>query len=295
MKINIYGLLALLVLIAVFVSYKYLGQNTVVPNTQTNTETGTSTMHIGEHSSMVGMNMSGTSVLAANRIHLDNADSYKIGKINFSFKLFGKDGDEWKDGDLKIAHEKKMHFIFVRDDMTGYQHIHPSYANGKWAVSTDIKDAGDYNLYVDIDSTEEGAMVLRVPFRVTSETKIKNFPIVNSKINIATGEYTATLTTDKSLIANQEIKLSIALTKNGKAQTDIGTYLGALGHLVILNHKDNNNFIHAHPLTEVKPDNGIIEFQATFPAKGLYTLFGQFNLDGRIILFPITINVYEGK
>ena len=295
MKRNIYGLLALLVLIVVFVGYKYLGQNIVVPNTQVNTQTSTTPAHTDEHAEMASMNMSVTSVLAGNRIHLDDTDSYKVGKVNFSFKIFGKDGDEWKDSDLKIAHEKKMHFIFVRDDMTGYQHIHPSYANGKWAVSTDIKDAGDYNLYVDIDSTEEGAMVLRLPFRVTSETKIKNFPIVNSKMNITNGEYAATLTTDKSLTVNQEIKLSIALTKNGKAQTDIGTYLGALGHLVILNHKDNTNFIHAHPLTETKPDNGIIEFQATFPTKGLYTLFGQFNLDGKIILFPITINVYEGK
>ena len=233
------------------------------------------------------------STLAGTRIVLDNKDSLKPGKVNFSFKLFGIDKDEFTDKDLKVAHEKKMHFIFVRDDMTGYQHIHPQYINGKWTVTTEINDGGSYNLYVDIAPNEETPVVLRVPVQIGGTTVTKNFPKPNGKMNTISGVYTGTLTTNTSLKTNQEIKLSIALTKDGKVVTEINQYLGAFGHLVILNHSNPNDFIHAHPLTETKPTNGVVEFMAKFPTKGTYTLYGQFNIDGSIVTLPITVVIKE--
>lgn len=244
------------------------------------------------HSEVMSPSVEG-STLSGSRIILDNKDSLKPGKVNFSFKLFGINKDEFTDADLKIAHEKKMHFIFVRDDMTGYQHIHPQYINGKWTVTTDIKDEGNYHLYVDIAPNEESPVVLRLPIQIGGTTKTKNFPTPNQKMNITSGVYTATLTTNTSLKTNQEIQLSIALTQKGKVVTDINQYLGAFGHLVILNHNNPNDFIHAHPLTEIKPTNGVVEFMAKFPVKGTYTLYGQFTIDGSVVTLPITLAIKE--
>ena len=235
----------------------------------------------------------GMSTLAGSRIVLDNKDSLKPGRVNFSFKLFGIDKNELTDADLKVAHEKKLHFIFVRDDMTGYQHIHPQYINGKWAVTTDINDGGSYNLYVDIAPNNEKSVVLRVPLQIGGSTVSKNFPSPKEEMNITSGAYTGTLTTNIPLKTNQETKLSIAITKYGKVVPEINQYLGAFGHLVILNHSNSNDFIHAHPLTETKPTNGVVEFMATFPTIGIYTLYGQFNIDGSIVTLPITVAVKE--
>ena len=89
------------------------------------------------------------------------------------------------------------------------------------------------------------------------------------------------------------IKLSIALTQNGKQVSEIAPYLGAYGHLIILNHGNPNDFIHAHPLTETKPTNGTVDFIANFPTIGTYTLYGQFNLANKIITLPITVSVSD--
>ena len=274
----------------------YVGYTNLTPQKNTQVEGQQMVHSTTPEVNNEAMNMNSStegSTLASTRIVLDNKDSLKPGKVNFSFKLFGIDKHEFTDADLKVAHEKKMHFIFVRDDMTGYQHIHPQYTNGKWAVTTDIDDGGNYNLYVDIAPSEESPVVLRVPLQIGGTTVTKNFPTPNEKMNVTSGVYTGILTTNVSLKTNQEIKLSIAITKDGKAVTEINQYLGAFGHLVILNHSNPNDFIHAHPLTETKPANGVVEFMAKFPVKGTYTLYGQFNVGGGIITLPITIAIKE--
>ena len=272
----------------------YIGYTNLTPEKNISTE-GQQMIHMTTteaHNEVMNSSMGGAT-LAGSRIVLDNKESLKPGKIIFSFKLFGIDKDELTDKELKVAHEKKMHFIFVRDDMTGYQHIHPQYIHGKWTVATEINDGGTYNLYVDIAPKEESPAVLRVPVQIGGTTITKNFPTPNGKMNAVSGIYTGTLTTNTSLKTNQEIKLSIALTKDGRVATDINQYLGAFGHLVILNHSNPNEFIHAHPLTETKPTNGVVEFMAKFPVKGTYTLYGQFNITGSVVTLPITVVIKE--
>ena len=133
-------LLVLVVLVVGYAGYTKISRDekTTNPTHQTSQP---------EHNSGQMMHNTAGSVLAGSRIILDNKDSLVPGTITFSFKLFGLDGHEFTDSDLKIAHEKKMHFIFLRDDMTGYQHIHPEYIASKWTVTTDIKNAGDYNVF----------------------------------------------------------------------------------------------------------------------------------------------------
>ena len=284
--------LSIIPVLLIIVGYVVYTNLTPKKNTQIEGQQMVQTTTTEEHNEAMNSSTEG-STLAGTRIVLDNKDSLKPGKVNFSFKLFGIDKHEFTDTDLKVAHEKKMHFIFVRDDMTGYQHIHPQYINGKWTVVADIKDGGNYNLYVDIAPNEETPIVLRVPVQIGGATQAKNFPTPNGKMNVTSGVYTGTLTTNTSLKTNQAIQLSVALTKDGKVVTEVNQYLGAFGHLVILNHSNPNDFIHAHPLTETKPTNGVVEFVATFPAKGTYTLYGQFNIDGSIVTLPITVVIKE--
>ena len=289
-----YIVIILGILLVTVLGWKYqsLGGGNMQMSGMKMSDTSTSTSMSMDHS-MSAMNMSGTSVLAGSRVVMDNINNLTSGNVTFSFKLYDIDGKELTDQGLAVAHEKKMHFIFVRDDMTGYQHIHPEYIDGKWKVSADIKEAGDYNLYIDIAPIKENPVVLHLPFRIDSATKVKNFPVANIGMSISSGVYTATLTTDKPLTTNQEIKLSIAITKSGIPFSHIMPYLGALSHLVILNHDNPEDYVHAHPLTETTPADGVIQFHTTFQTKGTYTLFGQFNLDGKVITLPITVNVLK--
>ena len=229
---------------------------------------------------------------AGARIDLENKNSFKPGEVTFTFTLYGLDGHEFGPDDLKIAHEKKMHFILVRDDMTGFQHVHPEYVNGKWTVKTTIAEAGQYQLYIDVEPVEEKPVVLRVSVVIGTPTVTKNFPTPQTDRSAEDQGYRATLTAT-AIKTNEPTKLTFTITKNGQAVTQIDPYLGAYGHVVLLRHNDPDDFFHVHPLSETKPMNGIVEFQTEFPVKGRYTLYAQFNTGGSVKIFPITIDVSE--
>ena len=229
--------------------------------------------------------------LAGARIDLENRNNLKPGSVTFRFKLFGLDGHEFGSDDLKIAHEKKMHLLLVRDDMTQFQHLHPEVKDGKWAVQTTISEAGAYNIYVDIAPNEESPTVLRVPVTIggPTVTKQESKPAVSAQ----DGSVTATLVTSGPFKTNEHTQLRFQLTKNNQPAADIAPYLGAFGHVVAIRHGDADDFFHVHPVTETKPTNGVVEFDAQFPITGRYTLYAQFNVGGSVKTFPITIDVTE--
>lgn len=239
--------------------------------------------HGGEH----------LATLAGSRIDLENKNSLKPGEVTFRFKLYGLDGHEFGDKDLAVVHEKKMHFLLVRDDMTGFQHLHPEYKNEKWEVATRVPEAGNYQLYVDVDPTEEEAIVLRVPVSIGGATANANAPTPNADVSAVDGNYKVVLTSEGTVKTNEHTKLTFMVQQNGKAVSTIDPYLGAYGHVVLLRHTDPDDFYHVHPLTETKPADGKVQFEAQFPVKGRYTLYAQFNVNGSVRTFPITIDVSE--
>lgn len=230
-------------------------------------------------------------VLAGSRIVLDNINSLQPGPVAFYFKLYGVSGQELTANDLKIEHDKKMHFILMRDDMTQFQHIHPAYTDGKWMVTTTIAEQGQYQLYVDIAPEKETAVVLRVPVTIGGPTMQAQNPVPNANNTASADAITAKLTTDKALVTNQETLLTYSLAENGQAIKEIDPYLGAYGHVVLVRHGSPDDFFHVHPITETKPSNGQVQFAAVFPSIGRYTLYAQFSINGKIETFPITADV----
>ncbi|MSU75597.1 MAG: hypothetical protein EXS55_03730 [Candidatus Magasanikbacteria bacterium] len=135
------------------------------------TETGHGTAPTGDH----GSEGSHLARLAGSRVELENKNNLKPGDVTFRFKLYGLDGHAFGANDLKVAHEKKMHFLVVRDDMNQFQHIHPEYTNDTWEVKTTIPETGLYQLYIDVEPEEEKPLVLRVPVTIGGPTVTKKF------------------------------------------------------------------------------------------------------------------------
>src|SRR5215207_2431412 len=49
-----------------------------------------------------------------------------------------------------VAHERRMHAIVVRRDLTGFQRVHPHMAaDGTWSVPLRLGAPGSYRLYAD--------------------------------------------------------------------------------------------------------------------------------------------------
>jgi hypothetical protein len=80
--------------------------------------------------------------------------------------------------------------------------------------------------------------------------------------------------------------------EDGKPVTDLEPYLGAMGHLVVLN-ADAAQYVHAHPLTKTDSGNEV-EFEVHFPAPGIYKFWGQFQRAGKVFTIPGVIQTNDG-
>ena len=282
------------VILVGIVGYFFVKNNTKVSTTQTENKTEISghdmnTMTNTEDHSNI-MNMSRAVVDGTNRISIENISKLTAGKTVFKFKITGLNGKEITDTDLKISHEKKMHFLVIRNDVTTFEHLHPEYVNGFWNVSAVNLNNGDYNLYVDISPIDEVESTLKVTAVVGSKTANKLFPKLSVSGVAKVGDYAVELL-EKELEATENHPLNFKVTKNGSGVANIMPYLGAYGHVIMVDHNNSNNFVHAHPSSEAAPTNSQIAFSTVFPNEGNYTIFAQFNIGGEIKVFPITINV----
>lgn len=229
--------------------------------------------------------------LAGTRIDLQNARNLKPGEVTLAFKLYGVDAHEFGPDDLNVAHEKLMHLILLRDDATGFQHLHPEYQDGRWRVLTTIANQGLYQMYVDIEPKEESPVVLRVPVTIGGATQQPQFPSVSANMSATIDGLQATLQLASPLKTEEHANLTFALTRNGTPVTQIDPYLGAYGHVVVIRHGDPDDFIHGHPVTDSRPTDGKVVFESEFPLKGTYTIFAQFSINGQVRTFPITVSV----
>jgi hypothetical protein len=192
-------------------------------------------------------------------------------------------------------HEKLMHFIAVRSDLTGFQHVHPTLqADGTWRVPVDFSAAGDYRVFADF--TPEGREGQTLAANVHVGGAYKPLPLPPVAATSAVDGYTVTLR--GSAEVNEPSTLTMTVTRDGKPVTDLQPYLGAYGHLVALRAADLE-YLHVHPMGE--PGDGItasgpdIGFHTTFPSAGNYRLFVDFQHASVVRTAAFTVSVDGGE
>ncbi len=168
--------------------------------------------------------------------------------------------------DFDVEHEKRMHLIIARRDLTNFQHLHPEQAaDGGWTVDVRLDDAGSYRLFADF-SHEDEAQTLAADLRVDGAADLRPLPEPQPTA-VSDGGYEVRLDADQAH-PGEEADLRFTITKGG-VPVETEPYLGAGGHLVALRDGDLA-FLHVHPM------DGSVRFAATFPTEGRYRLFLQF-------------------
>jgi hypothetical protein len=174
--------------------------------------------------------------------------------------------------DFDVAHEKRMHLIVVRRDLTGFQHLHPTQAaDGSWTAPVTLPDAGSYRVFADFTRAGE-AHTLASDLRVDGPAELAPLPDPAATA-VSDGGYDVRLAAGTAR-AGEEAQLRFTITRDG-APVRTEPYLGAGGHLVVLREGDLA-FLHVHPSGDA------VEFVATFPSPGRYRLFLQFKHQGRV-------------
>ena len=195
-----------------------------------------------------------------------------------SFAIEGPDGTVTA---YDVEHEKRLHFIAVRRDFTGFQHVHPRLSDdGTWTTDLDLTP-GQWRVFADFKPTGGEALTLGSDLFVPGRTDVAR---LDETTRTATVDgYTVELTGD--LVAREHSMLKLRVTHDGRPVTDLQPYLGAYGHLVALRGGDLA-YLHVHPDGEPgdgKTESGpAVELGAEVPSDGTYHLYLDFKHDGRV-------------
>ncbi|MDQ3786002.1 MAG: DUF748 domain-containing protein, partial [Actinomycetota bacterium] len=194
---------------------------------------------------------------------------------DFAFRILGEDGHAVTD--FQPTHDKLMHLIVARRDLSGFQHVHPEMAaDGTWRVPLTFAAAGDFRVFADFQlADEDEGHTLGVDVPVTGA--YQPVPLPPAALTATVGEYRVTLS--GTLTPGTTSKLTLSVDKAGVPVTDLQPYLAAYGHLIALRQGDLA-YLHVHPDGEpgdgkTRPGPNIV-FYAEVPSAGTYRLYLDF-------------------
>jgi P-type Cu+ transporter len=196
-------------------------------------------------------------------------------------KIFLKDKAGNPIDELEVNHEKILHLIIVDEQLQKYYHIHPEQTGeGEFTIGYPLPD-GYYKAFIDIKPTSLTYKVEPVPF------------VVGMPNNDAHGHALVPDTTFTKKVDGEQVTLQISSFKVGETvklsfdldQTNLTPYLGAMGHVVILDEY-GKKFLHVHPSNDTEPI-----FETTFDTPGIYKIWAEFQQNGKVRAFPFVIEI----
>jgi hypothetical protein len=224
-----------------------------------------------------------------------------------------------------IAHEKLMHLIIVRNDLSYFTHLHAeSISKGKLQVTANLPVDGQYIAFADYVPKGAQQQVSTQTLKVGGDkdkATPSNTPLTpDATLSKSVGDLKVSLLLDPKMIKpGQEVAVTLDIKDAaGKPITDLQPYLGAMGHLVIIKQSPvltADNYLHAHPKemsgmsnmseTHGEPSSGAmnstqskdtstpgqVTFETAFPEAGVSKLWGQFQLNGKVITADFTIAI----
>jgi len=199
------------------------------------------------------------------------------------------------------VHTKLLHLIVVSDDLTEFLHLHPDYqGDGVFVLENAmLPKAANYIWFADFTPTGAEQQVVRVESS-TVDAQASHAHLNVSKMDVTTLPLRFELELPENLAENTETALQFHVTDavTGEAIDTLDEYLGAAGHLVIID-ESGEIYLHTHPAGHDMGDMGgmemnygpDIEFMTEFPATGLYAMWLQVQYEGEIFTAPFVIDV----
>ena len=226
------------------------------------------------------------------RLVLDEPRQRPDEQAAVSFTVLGPDGDALTD--YATLHDKLLHFIVAKRDLSGFQHVHPTLDHhGTWTADIAL-GPGQWRAFADFDPAgKDPQLTLGADISVAGDFRPKPLPAPARTATV--GDYTVRLGGDAEAGATSKLTLTVA--KDGEPVTDLQPYLAAYGHLVALREGDLA-YLHVHPDGEpgdgrTKPGPGIT-FYAEFPSAGSYRLYLDFKHGDVVRTAEFTVEAAAG-
>ncbi|KHD73884.1 hypothetical protein MB27_32900 [Actinoplanes utahensis] len=186
------------------------------------------------------------------------------------------------------VHDKPLHLIVIRRDLTGFQHLHPVMASdGTWSVDLTLGQPGPYRMIADFTARVGGVDV------VTSLGG--DLTVAGDYAPVTVPDPVRAATTDGLSVGYEgtpstESTQPLLMTVSDGAGKPVAVepYLGAFGHLVVLRQGDVG-YVHVHPETRLV--DGKVKFWLAAPSPGTYRMFFDFQVAGKVSTAAWTVVV----
>ncbi|MEO8065583.1 MAG: hypothetical protein ABI643_01860 [Candidatus Doudnabacteria bacterium] len=258
---------------------------------------------------MAGMNMAGMMMGgdASRRYTVSFATNPANPKPNqdtqLKFKIYdAASGNEVTDYSAVMT--KLMHLVIVNSNLDYFEHIHPAQNGSEFTVTTSFPKADNYHLYINFqpNSATEQQIGFSLPVGVPASHTSSHIPL-DSTLTKTFGNYKVTLSSASSQFnANdmnnmaEVLNFHIVDAKTGQPVSDLQPYLGAFGHLVMINEQ-TYKYVHIHPVASDNtmaggPDVKFLPaalFDKIEP--GIYRVFAQFQHNDMVFVADFTIKI----
>ncbi len=225
-----------------------------------------------------------------------------------------RDGNGKPVQDLQITHDRLLHVIIASADFTVFAHIHPDDSGpitdemknkAEYPVSFTFPKAGQY--IVALDTAAKGSLISEhFTIDVGGEPKMGHF-IKDLSREKKFGDLSVRLSTvPEKITAGKEATLKYVIKKEGKPVTELEPFLSAPMHVAVIS-SDLDSFIHEHGVLPGSPKHGHtahmmhmevpkkfgpeIDVPVTFPARGVYQIFGQVGYKGNVVVLSFMVEV----
>ncbi|NBD27543.1 hypothetical protein [Paenibacillus glycinis] len=200
------------------------------------------------------------------------------------------------DAGLQVSHEKKLHLIIVSQGLSTFMHLHPRETEkpGVFDVPVTLPSAGRYKLIADFKPKvgEQQWQGVWVEAGANGKRTADTEPALaaDKQLEQAADGMTVKLSLGSPPKAGEDAELafSFADAANGQAVRDLQPYLGAAGHVVILDAAAKH-YLHVHAMDGAGGPEA--RFHTSFPEPGLYKIWGQFQRNDRVVTVPYVIEV----
>jgi hypothetical protein len=187
-------------------------------------------------------------------------------ETQFRFRVLGPDGAAVTR--YTPEHDRDLHLIVVRRDLSDFQHVHPTRdADGLWHLPLTVADAGQYRVLADFrPAARETGLTLGVDVAAPGTYAPRALPAPSPTASVEA--YSVELA--GALVPGTSSRLTLTVRRDGSPVTDLQPYLGAFGHLVALRDGDLA-YLHVHP-----EEGNTLTFYAEVPSAGTYRLYLDF-------------------
>jgi hypothetical protein len=202
------------------------------------------------------------------------------------FRIAGASGDTVTE--FLVKHDKQMHVVVVRSDLTGYQHLHPTLGpGGVWSVPLTLNAPGTWRVFADfaavggVDATAAAFILVGGVFSPSV------LPPVGSVAEVSGVSVTLDGTARPG--GTEPLTFTVSAGPQSLGPQSLGPldrYLGAYGHLVLVRAGDLA-FVHVHPEDALR--GGSVRFWVTLPGPGTYRAFFDFSIAGVVRTAEFTL------